>query len=350
MTLRTRLSGPAAILAGSLWLATALVAPSPAIAQSPPSADIDIFHPSPHLTDDVVIGTNKTLRHLQMSTAAMLSWSHVTLQIEGARDSKVILEDRLKSDFSVALGLFDVMEIGLGLPVVLYNDALDDPSNGLEPRVAGHGDAAISVKARIFNGCGQLLDRWSMGFVPPWQMSLGAQLRITVPSGDDESLFGSNGLRIHPKLVWSALPHHRLALGVDAGFRVRTAEDRLLDVRIGHEFTWAVSAAAILIQGKLSIHGALHSALPLDPDRIDRAVLNPYEANLWARFSPTPGLQLFFGGGSGLIRSGYGNPDIRVFAGIGTTFRVMPDGVPEDLDADGVPDAWDRCICSPDVL
>jgi len=342
--------------AGVLVLAALLASPAlltaaPASAQdtATPAANIDFFQPSPHLSDDIVIATNKTLRHLQASSGAMASWALTTLQIKGPTASRVIVRHRVKTDMTMSLGLFGWTEVGMAVPVVLVNDVIEDRSAHLSPRFAGFGDLVLSGKARLINGCGQFLDKHELGFPMPWQSSLGAQLSLSLPTGDEESLFGSNGLVLRPQVVYAALATDRLSLTANFGAALRTAEDHVLGISIGQEITWGAGISYAVRHGHVYVQSGLRSAIPMDFSRIGSAVSNPYELDIWARWIIKDTIQLFAGAGTGPFRPGYGTPDLRFLAGVGTTFRVTGERLRRDMDRDGIEDTWDRCVCSPKV-
>ncbi len=232
-----------------------------------------------------------------------------------------------------AISLFEWVELGVELPLVLYqgrggefepDDASLDQLDAL-----GIGDLALRPKIRVLRTADQHLD---LAFIPA----------LTLPSGYPRGAYlGEESFTFAPELVLSrAFGPARLAANL--GYRWRP-DTRFVDLDVGPELFWRagfgfdlreVSSYPILLAA--SINGATAATAPFSA--VNRS---PLELMTGVTYDLLPALQVFGGAGFGLS-AGYATPDLRVFAGVRWSPRFF------DRDGDGVGDAEDRCPSDPE--
>ena len=114
-----------------------------------------------------------------------------------------------------AIGFFDLLELGLAMPVTLDQSSGKSTSSlnppGLDAVVAG--DLRIYPKWRI-------LDHEGDG------AGLALLAVVTVPSGSAANLQGSGAVTIEPRLTFEYAVSDRLRAGLSAGYLIRTARSQ----------------------------------------------------------------------------------------------------------------------------
>lgn len=283
----------------------------------------------------------RSLVHLQVQAGLVLNFGNAPLVLRtpttGAVSTAVVAH-QTTADLTVAVGLFELGEIGLALPITLQGSnpapVLGETfQNGLFP--AGLGDLRLVPKVT-------LLDTGTF--------RLGLAATITLPTGSGEALMGSSSFGARPRVLveYDVLPGTRVALNAGANLR---PEARLLNLTVGSELAYALAAESQLPVEGLTVGGGLSGALGLSELQAEEL---PVELLVEGRYLVSPGLTASLGGGFGLSR-GYGTPAFRVLAGVtwaqaaerpARAIAVAPPpppSSPADTDRDGIPDEKDRC-------
>ena len=322
---------------------TAFTLAAPATAEANSTMNVQIFRPSPHAGDMMVVeGANLPESHV-WTTSLAVSYGKNPLLVEGVG----VVEDRLTMDLMASYSLFQWVDIGIALPLNLVNEGsfLPGPDNpfGLEDFSSfSLGDLRISPKVRIMHRGAD-----DQGF------GLALNTIFALPTGDTKA-FTSDAFSVQPTLIadYKAGGLH-IAANIGGRFRgeaqpIPTKDFFVKDesgepYTVGQEFTYGVGAsyrivgeenAGVIVRGvnfemMVELHGATTSFTP---------VTSNLEGLLAGRVSlPDVGLSFSLGGGSGWL-PGYGNMKYRLFAGIGFSMPHM-----RDYDEDGILDEADKC-------
>ncbi len=234
---------------------------------------------------------------------------------------------RIAADLYGSLGLFDVAELGLAIPVIIYQDG-EGGTPGGEIQHTGLGDPRVDVK-------GRLLDR------EPFKLGLAGTLTLPLghyaSSGTD--FMGSRYPSFEPKILGEAHAGSMI-FALNAGFLLR-GRAAVGNTDQTHALTWNAGVAWDVsdfqepegFRVALEMNGEV--GIEFDPQEI------PVETILGFKFRTVDDVILTLGGGPGISR-GMGTPMFRVFAGAAydKVQRNCPAGA-EDFD--GFEDN-DRCI------
>jgi hypothetical protein len=250
-----------------------------------------------------------------------------------ANITEAFIEHQTSYDVQLAVGLIDLLEFGLHLPVVTVNG----PGIArLQNNGTAFGDVRGTARMRLVG--------------EPGESGVILGTGITAPTGDPDRLFGSQGWTFTPTLAAGYNDYGIDAVG-NIGLRLRTDTDRIENIRLNHELTWGVGAGSELGTWYAAAFAELLGSVALG-DTLDDTVLAPVEAVLSLRFDTRFGGLFTVGGGLGI------NPDRGVplaRAIVGFTYRRPPPraadidptklfGTPdEDSDDDGFDDRDDIC-------
>ncbi len=319
-------------------LALGLGAAPVAEAQSSRALDVQLFTPPAATGSTFGIDSPEVPRHLGAQFGLAATYAHAPLTREGTGGTEPVIEHLAQADVLAALGLFEWLEFGLAVPVSALDAAVDAEAPGLQRAwTLGAADLRLSMKLPLLRG----------------DLAVSARLVVGVPTGDSANFRGAGYWTLLPELVasWDLGPAR---VAAELGYRLRQRravgdleQDDELQVALGAAIP--VTPEVSLIVDSQARIGAGGRSL--------RANEVPWDANAGAR------LRLFEGGhleaavGTAIL-AGYGAPDVR---GLLTfryaTERAPCEGGPEDFDgfedgdfcadpdndADGLPDAVDRC-------
>jgi outer membrane protein OmpA-like peptidoglycan-associated protein len=245
-----------------------------------------------------------------------------------------LVETRLAAHLTGAISLFNWVQIGAELPVLLFqarNAPADDGDAALTS--LGVGDVRLYPKVRILRQRdGQHVD-------------IAVQVPVSLPTGQFADYFGETGFTFTPTLLVSKT-WGGLRVAGNAGLRVRTEQntsfldttDNELIYRLGAGYQFDVipertSEVALNIAGVSRLGGFLGEIPVRNPVEIQGEVSH----NVWGPV--TVGLGAAFG-----IVSGSGGPDYRIFGSVGLAGRA-----PLDPDGDGVSGDKDKCPDQPET-
>ena len=238
------------------------------------------------------------------------------------------LAQALTMDLVASVGLFDVAELAVLLPVNLAYDG-DATIVGGDVLAAdeGLGDLRLTPKFRLLRGR---------------SFGLGLAVPISLPTGDDAELRGAGDVTVEPKLLLSWWPGGRLSLAANAGYLLHTSAagregpggDELA-VGAGLRYRTPVADDGLVLSAELIAALSTSDGGPAFRDA-------PVEAIVGGIFEATPSWHLYVGGGLGLA-DGVGAPDFRAIFGI----RYLSVGL-SDRDGDGIVDDRDRAPDDPE--
>jgi outer membrane protein OmpA-like peptidoglycan-associated protein len=247
-----------------------------------------------------------------------------------------VLRHAFTMDFLGSLGLGNIFEIAVGLPV----DAawIGDPTNfnGANLNVGpGVGDLRLVPKMAWWFGRTDL--NYGIGFMTP----------VYFPTGNEDALRGSGGVVIDPVLL-ASIGGRRWNLALNAGFKART-DGKNPDFTGGKELHWGLAGTFGLLTGKkVGLDLILEFVGGYQPTALGPGTIKvPLETDAALVVKPGREWSIYFGGAAGLD-NGLATPDGRAIAGVRYAHRVPGSDRYQDSDHDGIVNGKDRCPDEPE--
>ncbi len=346
-------------------IVAALLACTPA-ARAEDSVPVQQFAPATGgATAFLVSHGASVLPHLKPSVGVFLNYAKDPLILRRVSNGEQVelLANQLQLDLIAAVGLGDLFEVGLVIPMTLAQSA-GDVGSTLAPRPVSSfasGDLRLVPKFSLLDG--------SEG-----GLGLALVVPVTLPTGSPTDLQGNTTPTVEPRLAVAYLVDAHLRVGLNLGFLYRPELQTLYNIDVGNELTAGAAAEYRFDRqsfGAFSLLFDVWGRVSLEPGT--QGEERPVEAALATRYSPEEHHGVTLGVSRGVTK-GYGSPDFRVFAGYAYTpiGDLDPDGddllgssdacpsEPEDVDRfedldgcpdrdndmDGIPDPADAC---PDV-
>ncbi|MGK0358291.1 MAG: hypothetical protein ACI9U2_000575 [Bradymonadia bacterium] len=326
----------------ALLATTVLAAPLLAVLCAAPAAaqDLQFLKPAPGVGPFVQLESLDLMGHRLLAPSLWISYANqpVVRRDNKARISEIMVEHQTSIDAQMAVGLYEIFEFGLHVPMVIVNgEGLDRLGQG----GAAFGDIRGTARAQVLGDPGET------GLV------IGTQ--ITAPTGDPDRFFGSQGWTFTPNATGGLRNHGVEAIG-NLGIRLRTETDEVLNLDLNHELVWGAGVSSELGTWFVSAFGEINGAVGLG-DVLDDTVTRPVETLFGLRFDTLFGGLFTIGAGLG-INPDRGVPRARGF--LGFTYRRPPAratdidptrlfGAPdEDSDDDGFDDRDDICPDRPE--
>ncbi len=242
-----------------------------------------------------------------------------------------LIDTRVGAEVVLAVGLFDWVQLGLDIPVVLFQERPDEITGvGELPelRSTGFGSPRIVPKIRVLRQAEAGID-------------LAVMPTFVAPSLMPRGYFGQDAFTFEPELAVSR-DFEVVVVAANFGYRVRP-EETLVDLEVDDELFARVGAGLRLdalggppLGIDLSLAGATSAEKPLARGNRDYG-----EVLGSVRYALTDPLIAFAGGGVGVNR-GFGTPDWRAFVGLRWTNQSS------DRDDDGITDNSDDCPDQPE--
>jgi outer membrane protein OmpA-like peptidoglycan-associated protein len=351
---------------GALAALTALAAPATASAQQDlTSFQVEHFEPLPGQTRNVLnVATSESARHLEVDLGLLAHYVNDPLQFSNPDGSEAerAISDQVKAELSVNLGLFDLAELGVVLPVVLFQDGDDLRSFGRPGEtIAGGGIADI----RLIPKFTILRNADAAGF----GVALAAPMYI--PLGDTNTFNSDGGFRVEPRLIADWRSEWGLTIAANVAYQLLRSDRDVYNFVADDVLRWGVATRVPTPVERLAITGSVFGNASFQEARqiagVDAGDLDtsrPVELLAGAEYGINETLVASLGGGAGLTR-GVGAPDFRVVAGIGYAPAEEPEEpalpsrpepepevtpAPGDRDGDGILDPDDGCPDEPEDI
>ena len=312
-----------------LVVALALISmslPERGLAQSPASESFE-----PQAVSSTAIwstATSRVVGHLQPTVGLTTHWADdpvvLRRQSDGAERAKLI-DNQLKGDLALGLGLFDRVELGLVLPITMYQNG---EGAAALPSVETPTFAETRVQARV-----HILEAGGFGF--------GAQgvtylpLPANSPYQSNGTVSGLGALvadyRSEGSIPWQIASNVGWAFEPTETSNVLASDDRL-DWRVAGEVEVMPRQMHLLATVFGQWEALSDSTEPVGGEYLGGARV------FWGNSGLTSTVGA--GGGFGGL---YGTSDVRVVA----SFAYAPfesGSSPSDADADGLVDARDDCV------
>jgi len=324
------------------FVALALLSPRAARAQDPTirhdaAFSLDRLAPPPGPGVFVQVEDGDVAERGAWSATASLSFESRPLVVRHAltgAELSVPVRTRTGLDLGVAVGVGHGVQLGLSLPVVLYQSGdrlrgldLPEPDGSRALAAAALGDVRLAAKLNLVTPERGLGQAW------------GAAVTVTLPTGDETQFAGEAAPMVEFHLIasWRAPDW---ALAVNLGPRFRSEEVPFLspDVTLGNELVWGAAASA-----RAPWWPELEGVAELGGARGDEGV-SPVEARLGARYRVDAWWTV--GAIVGVGVAGADDVGAPVWRGV-IDLRWQPH-TRLDSDRDGVPDDRDACPRQPE--
>ena len=258
--------------------------------------------------------------HLQTEGGLLMNYSSRALTITelSSDDEEVqapIVDQQLALHVMFGLGLFDILELAVDVPVYLVNEG-DLP---VEFSEAGVGDLRLRLKSKI----------WAEdeGF------GLGAAVDLTAPTGKGEHYIGSPSATVAPRLIVDYDFGPAIVM-FNAGVRSGTSAQFGNNVDLGSALTFGLGAEFELMRGLLLVTADVFGRTHLRDAFASEDT--PFEGLLGAKVIASRGITITGAAGGG-IGPGAGAPAFRMLLGVGWAPRNV------DFDEDGIVNDDDEC-------
>lgn len=331
------------------------------------SIDVQLFQPGPGKTDVAGIQGAEVGKHLELSFGLYAGFAQNELTAGSKAKGETnffLVRSRLTFDLLASVGLFDLLEVGLALPInaMQVGDPIDDPFKSLLPeipqRAAGAGDLRLLPKVRLLSAEGLIV---------------GLAGALWLPTGRRDAFMGEAGVRGGASVLAEVGSKNGPRVLVNLGARGRPSQ-QFLSLKMGPELTYGIGVDLPAIDLFGMSAGAFASAQGAVGLASVASATSPLEALAGVHTRVGKDLAIRLGAGRGLT-TGYGTEDFRFFAGaqylldVGTpppppkpTGPICKFG-PEDLDGfedgdgcaepdndhDGLADAVDLCPNEPET-
>ncbi len=298
--------------------------------------DTQIFHPTVGPGATFTLDRATVPRHGTLSLG--LGFGAAFSTFPRASDGEEVVPWRMDAELLASVGLFEWIELGLAVPMVIASTTQDPYPDELRHELTlAPGDLRLQAKIPILRG----------------DLGLAARVVFSLPTGDGDRFVGTDYWTAQPSLVlgWR---HGAFSLAADVGWRFRRR------VVVGplewDDELFAGLGGALEVHERVSLVAEAQARFGLAGRTFGMDEL-PVEADLGVRVLLAPGLTLDVGGGTALSR-GWGAPRGRAFALLRYASEREPcaagpedyDGFEDgdfcadlDNDADGLPDTADEC-------
>jgi hypothetical protein len=302
----------------------------PAMAQD--AVDVQAFDVSPFQQDLFVTGKGFAREQWQWNLGFYVDYQKAPLVIKSLESGDVvrtIVGNQVTGNLLGAVALTNWFDLGLALPVVMYQDGEGFPG-GDSPGVSGIGDLRILPRFQLFTTGDKY---FSIGLTPAF----------TAPTGQlVDPYMGNQSFTFTPWLNMN-LDFSRFGLALDLGYLL-TKDGNIGDLDLKDELQVRAGIWDTVWPDNLDlIVEALSATASAEP--FGNANQSPLELLFGGKCHATESIDVGFGAGVGLTE-GYAAPDFRVFAGV--MWHTNPTPPVVDSDGDGLVDPDDSCPNDPE--
>lgn len=314
-----------------LVLALWLFVPSSAFAQG---FELQQFSPMPSQTDNLFDTSSADVPdHMGWSAHLLFNFGSNPLvwRDDDGEHLQSIVAQQATTHLLLSLGLFEIFELGVDVPVVVLQNGEGAPGLPVTPEQGGFGigDLRIVPKAQLLS----TRDSYDDDGIA---LAILADLRL--PTGNDEVLQGGD-FRIGPTLAFDAMVNG-VRFATNLGYLYR-GQNNLHNLNVRDTMSWNFGTQ-VPVTDNIWATGEVFGRITPGADEIRRTE-SPTEFLLGGKFRHDH-LFITAGGGAGLV-NGYGTPDWRAFASLGWSTprheeepivveEPEPDCRPETVDVD----------------
>lgn len=266
--------------------------------------DTILFDPAVDGGDYYTVYGSQNLKAGQGNVGFYFDYANKPLQFIGigavAGQRQSVIDNIVTLDIFGAVGVTDWFEVGLNIPVVLYNWFFQDIAGAPSDHGGGMGDIQMMGKFRIVN-----TENGRVGFA--------VQPFLTLPSGDTARYTGNGTVTGGINLITDFIFNDRFSMAVNTGATLHDNVTRN-GVNIDDQFNYGVAGNVKFtknLQGIVEMFG-------------DTNIKDPFGSSGHSPLEAGGGLRYIFGdsgfaanvGGSAGIIDGVGSPQYRGFAGL----------------------------------
>jgi len=299
--------------------------------------EVELFEPLPSQgINHLQVGASRVLAHLRPSFGFVLHYQTNPFVLRDPDDNiqATLIDNRLTTELWASLGLFDWLEIGVVLPIVLTQSGDDLAAIGATEVLDGASlrDLRIVPKLQLFSDNG---------------FGIGLLGQIAVPTGDAAQYASDDAVRGQVRLVLDYEHRSGYAVALDGGLDFRPRRVSLTHISedaVTLGFALRVPLGVEWLRALATVHAAIPLVSDRDPTDLTRDSADGAEVAiegdlaLQARFGD---FVASVGVGHGFT-DGVGSPDVRVFGLFGYPPEVG------DRDHDGIRDNVDDCPDEPE--
>lgn len=303
--------------------AAACVLSSTAAAQSPASESFE-----PQAVESTAIGstaTSEVAGHLSPSVGLTLHWADDPVVLRRAGDPEPLarlVDNQLKADLGLGVGLFERVELGVTLPVVLFQNG--ESASGLaRARSADLAEVRAQARVHILRAGGFGVGAQAVAYLPTSEGAVYQSNRRVGGLGAliaDYRAEGAVPWQVAANLGWAFRPSRQTEL--------LSADDQL---------DWRLAGEVGVWPNRLHAYASIFGKWEALSD--SNAPLVGEVLGGGRIFWGPPGLTSMVGAGGG-FGGGYGTPDVRVMASIAYS---PPGAGKRDADGDGAAAGVDAC-------
>jgi len=295
------------------------------------SFDIQLFHPAVGPKSYVTLDSADVPGHLRYNVGLLTNYQYGAFALDSTvKDSTTrldVVRHQAMAELYGAVGLFNLFEVGVAVPMTLYLSGDDFDSTGQPTGTSvngrGIGDVRVEAKAAL----------WAFG--RDQAFVFGVSAGATFPTGGSENFLGDKTVTGRGRALLEYQSSDRFRALVMLGALLR-GSSRAFHAVIGDQMLYGAAVdyrvlPDMSVLAEFTGRVGSFSFVDANPAELDVAM----RAYLPAMFS------LLMGVGVGLDH-GIGSPMFRGFVGVGWA----PDF--RDRDHDGVIDILDRCPDEPE--
>lgn len=269
-----------------------------------PSWQLQRFRTAPGSADYLTVFGTGIAPHLDWNAGTFFNYADHPMYVSGAQG----MAYQTQLDITGTIGLYDVAEVGLVVPLtLLQRDELGPlwPQDDHLPRTALN-DARLMSKFRLLD----LADH---------PAGLSVVTAASLPIGNDQALTGDGGFGGEAIAVGEYVFYETIRTSANLGFRYRPGERRVQENVLGNEVIWGLGVHSPFLTDHLDAVGELAGAVAVQPRPEHLAGIVegevPMEARGALRYGFHDDWSLTGGLGAGLTE-GVGTPNWRFFIGI----------------------------------
>jgi len=321
---------------------------SSAFAQNYPELQLQQFRPGSGPADFLNVYGSKVAPHLDPDFGFYLDYADNPLKVPSStQEFNAVVESQMTLSLMANLGLFDILEIGLLLPITLWQADGDlepvVPENFGDPRNAtlesfGLNDIRLHAKFQLRD---ILMGRYGLAVI----------LAGYIPVGLDDRFIGDESFGMDFVVAGDMLAFLGTRFGANLGYRYRHEKVQIRDAFISDGIIWGLAAQFPLFVDSLDLITELDGVIGLakKPDGREgiRGSEVPVEGKAALRYRLHQDWTLTTGFGFGMNNQAVGTPDFRVFVGVGG-YWVTGGAWGYDYDGDGIYGVHDKCPFEPE--
>ncbi len=313
----------------------ALVVLLPATARAETSIDAQAFKPSPFHQDLFVTGQGHTRGQMEWNVGLFLDYQNDPIVIKNLESGDVVrtvIGNQLTATLMAGFGIFDWLDVGAALPVVMFQDGQGFVGQDA-PSPVGLGDLRIYPRLQVYRTENKV---FSLAFSPSFSIPTANTID---PYKGNKSFTFTPWVNLDVNLkVWGAT--------LNLGYLV-TANEQVGDLKLQDELQYHAgvwySVVPELAEVIVEMVGSTAASEPFG-----NANQNPLEFLVGGKYHLSANMAVSLGGGVG-ITEGYSSPDFRLFGGFMFNSKVEDDPN-KDRDQDGIPDKADSCPDDPEDI